>query len=470
MIGRRYQQRSLFEAVIGPMEKMVEGLIEPELTRLDEILADEALVEAVVERLAQRHPQSRRRGRPGTPAEVALRMVVLKRLKGWTFEETEREVRRSLVYRQLVRVYFERVPDAKTLIRLSAAIGAEGVQAIHGRLLERAREEGVIRGRRARLDTTVVETNVHYPTDSSLLVDGVRVLTRGMKRIECATRSATEGVRNRMRAANRRLLEIGRAARSLVRKQARERLERGYRRLLALTRAAVRDAERIVSELAGGARIAVSENAAGLVERARRTLEATLPLVGRVIAQARARIFSGNTRHPDKLLSVFEPHTEAIRKGKASKPTEFGKFVKIQEAENQIVVDYEICERRIEDQALLLPAIEAHVRIFGKPPRLIAGDRGFWSAKNKREAQAAGVAKVCIPAQGRLSQEQRADQRQRWFRRGQRFRTGCEGRISVLKRRDGLDRCRYRGMDGMRRWVGWGVVSNNLWVLVTRTD
>lgn len=452
------------------MEKMVEGLIEPELERLDAILADEGLIEAVVERLAKRYPQSRRRGRPGTPAEVALRMLVLKRLKGWTFDETEREVRRSLVYRQLVRIYFERVPDAKTLIRLSAAIGPEGVRAIHERLVEMSREEGMIRGRQARLDTTVVETNAHYPTDSSLLVDGVRVLTRGMRRIEAATRSASVGVRDRMRAANRRLLEIGGAARSLVRTQARERLERGYGRLLALTRAAVRDAERIVSELIEGARIARSEKAQTLVERTRRTLEAALPLVGRVVTQARARIFGGNTRHPDKLLSLFEPHTEAIRKGKAAKPTEFGKFVKIQEAENQIVVAYEVYDRRIDDQALLLPAIETHLQIFGKPPRLIAGDRGFWSAKNKREAKAAGVGRVCIPAQGRLSQEQRAEQRQRWFRRGQRYRTGCEGRISVLKRRDGLGRCRYRGMNGMRRWVGWGVVSNNLWALVNRTD
>jgi IS5 family transposase len=427
-------------------------------------------LEAVIERLAQRHQQSRRRGRPGTPAEVALRMLVLKRLKGWSFGETEREVRRSLVYRRLVRVYFERVPDAKTLIRLSAVIGIEGVQSIHGRLVQMAREQGVIRGRRARLDTTVVETNVHYPTDSSLLADGVRVLTRGMKRIESATRSATGRVRNRTRAANRRLLEIAVAARSVVRKTSRERLERGYRRLLALTRAAVRDAERIVGELADGVRAAVSETANRAVQRARRTVETTLPLVGRVIAQARARIFGGNTRHPDKLLSVFEPHTEAIRKGKAAKPTEFGKMVKIQEAENQIVVDYEVYERRIEDQALLLPAIAAHVAIFGIPPHLIAGDRGFWSAKNKREAKAAGVSKVCIPAQGRLSREQRAEQHKRWFRRGQRFRTGSEGRISVLKRRDGLSRCRYRGSDGMNRWVGWGVVSNNLWVLMTRSD
>lgn len=470
MIERRYQQRSLFEATIGSMEKLVEGLIEPELGRLDEILADEALLESVVERLARRRPQSRRRGRPGTPAEVALRMLVLKRLKGWTFDETEREVRRSLVYRKLVRVYFERVPDAKTLIRLSAVIGAEGVEVLNARLVEMARKEGVIHGRRARLDTTVVETNVHYPTDSSLLVDGVRLLTRGMKQIEGATRSTTKGVRNRMRSANRRLMEIGLAARNLMRKAARDRLQRGYRRLLALVRATVRDAERIVGELVAGLRALVSEKAEGMVERARCKLETALPLIGRVIAQARARIFGGDTHYPDKVLSLFEPHTEAIRKGKASKPTEFGKFVKIQEAENQIVVNYAVYERRIEDQALLLPAISAHKAIFGKPPKLIAADRGFWSAKNKREAKAAGVARVCIPAQGRLSQEQRAEQRQRWFRRGQRLRTGCEGRISVLKRRDGLSRCRYRGMDGMNRWVGWGVVSNNLWVLMTRTD
>jgi IS5 family transposase len=399
VIERRHRQRSLFEATIGSMEKLVEGLIEPELVRLDEILADEALLESVVERLARRRPQSRLRGRPGTPAEVVLRMLVLKRLKAWTFDETEREVRRSLVYRQLVRVYFERVPDAKTLIRLSAVLGSEAVEVLNVRLVEMAREEGVIRGRRARVDTTVVETNVHYPTDSSLLVDGVRVMTRGMKRIEAGTRSTTKGVRNRMRAANRRLMEIGLAARNLMRKAARDRLQRGYRRLLALAGGTMRDAARIVSELVVGSRALVSEKAQGAVERARRKLETTLPLVGRVIAQARARIFGGDTHYPDKLLSLFEPHTEAIRKGKASKPTEFGKFVRIQEAENQVVVDYEVYHRRIDDQALLLPAISAHEAIFGKPPRLIAADRGFWSAKNKREAKAAGVAKVCIPAQ-----------------------------------------------------------------------
>ena len=394
-------------------------------------------------------------------------MLVLKRVKGWSFDETEREVRSSLVYRYLVRVYFETVPDAKTLIRLSGVIGAEGIEAIHRRLLEMAKDQGLINGRRARVDTTVVETNISYPTDSSLLADGVRVLTRALKRIERMTGVLGRKVRNRKRATTRRVLEISRAARSRNLKDSRARLQAGYRRLLALVRATVRDAERVMAELAQGARVAVGQRAGKVVARARAQIAQMLLLVQRVIAQTKARILGGDKHYHDKVLSLFESHTEAIRKGKASKPTEFGKLVKIQESENQFVVDYQVYERRPDDRTLVIPSLEAHQRIFGRPPHLFAGDRGFWSHANKRAAQNAGVKRVCIPALGKPSAEQRAEQHQRWFRRGQRVRAGCEGRISVMKRRDGLARCRYRGFDGMQRWVGWGVVSNNLWVLIT---
>lgn len=467
MIQRQHLQRSIFEAVIGSIEKLINGLIEPALQRLDEVLSDQALLEAVLGRLAQRCSQSRTRGRPGTPAEVVLRMLVLKRVKGWSFDETEREVRSSLVYRYVVRVYFEPVPDAKTLIRLSGVIGAEGIEAIHRRLLEMAKDQGLINGRRARVDTTVVETNISYPTDSSLLADGVRVLTRALKRIERMTGVFGRKVRNRKRATTRRVLEISRAARSRNLKDSRARLQAGYRRLLALVRATVRDAECVMAELVQGVRVAVGQRACKVVARAQAQIAQMLPLVQRVIAQTKARVLGGDTHYPDKVLSLFESHTEAIRKGKASKPTEFGKLVKIQEAENQLVVDYQVYQRRPDDRTLVIPSLEAHQRIFGRPPHLFAGDRGFWSHANKRAAQNAGVKRVCIPAVGKPSAEQRAEQHQRWFRRGQRVRAGCEGRISVMKRRDGLARCRYRGFDGMQRWVGWGVVSNNLWVLIT---
>jgi transposase, IS5 family len=468
VIQRRHQQRNLFEAVIGSVEQLIDGVIEPPLRRLDELVADEALLDAVMEELAQRYPQSRRRGRPGTPGEVALRMLILKRLKGWSFEDTEREVRQNLVYRHLARVYFERVPDAKTLIRLSAVIGADGIEAIHHRLVEIAREQGVIKGRCTRVDTTVVETNIRYPTDSRLLQDGVRVLTRAFKRIEAATGVVGGKLRDRMRATTHRVLEIARAARSRA-GQGHERLEQGYRRLLSTVRSTLRDARRVCDELAAGARTAAGEQGSKLVARSQAQLEQFMPLVGRVIAQTQARIFHNDTHYADKVFSLFEPHTEAIRKGKAAKPTEFGKLLRVQEAEHQIVVDYEVYERRPEDQSLVTPTIEAHVRVFGRAPQLLAADRGFWSAANKRAALERGVKRVCIPAVGKLKTDQITEQRQRWFRRGQRWRVGCEGRISVLKRRDGLTRCRYRGMEGMKRWVGWGVVSNNLWVLMKTT-
>jgi IS5 family transposase len=300
------------------------------------------------------------------------------------------------------------------------------------------------------------------------LADGVRVLGRALKRIEQATGVVGAKLRDRMRATTHRVLEISRAARSRG-PDAGQRLERGYRRLLATVRSTVRDAERVGAELLSGTR-KVLRSARGWWRRAHAQLEHFWPLVRRVIAQTRARGFKGDLHYHGKLFSLFESHTEAIRKGKASKPTEFGKLVKIQEAENQMVVYYQVYRRRPEDRTLVVPTLDAHRRVFGQVPRLLAADRGFWSPANQRRAKEAGVKKVCIPALGRLGPQQAREQRQRWFRRGQRLRAGCEGRISVLKRRDGLRRCRYRGINGMARWAGWGVVSNNLWVLIAATQ
>jgi IS5 family transposase len=185
-------------------------------------------------------------------------------------------------------------------------------------------------------------------------------------------------------------------------------------------------------------------------------------LVRRVLAQTRARIVQGNTHYPDKLLSLFELHTEAIRKGKAVKPTEFGKLVKIQEAEAQFITDYQVCASRVPDQDLWVPSLDVHETLFGRPPRLAVADAGFSSGKNQRAAIDRGVRRVALPRSGPLSAKQRACQRQRWFRRALRWRTGAEGRISALKRRHGLNRCRYRGREGLDRWVGLGIIANDL--------
>jgi IS5 family transposase len=230
---------------------------------------------------------------------------------------------------------------------------------------------------------------------------------------------------------------------------------------MATTRAVLRDAATMIRRTGQQLRVA-SDTTAHRLRHARQQVRQMCPLVERVLAQTRARLFGGDTHVPDKVLSVFEPHTEAIRKGKIAKPTEFGKLVTIQEAEHQIVTAFEVHAERPADVHLWTPALDRHQQIFGRAPDLATGDKGFSSATNERAAHDRGVRRVVLPARGRKSPARRAHERQRWFRRGQRWRTGCEGRISVLKRRHGLRRCRYRGHHGIYRWVGLGVIADNL--------
>jgi IS5 family transposase len=236
---------------------------------------------------------------------------------------------------------------------------------------------------------------------------------------------------------------------------------KSYRTLMATTRAVLRDTATMVRRLSQRVRTA-SRQGQPLLQRAHDRLQEMRPLVQRVVDQTRARLLGGDTHVPDKVLSLFEPHTETIRKGKISKPNEFGKLVTIQESEHQIITAYDVHAKRPADVTLWTAALDRHQAIFRRAPDLAAGDRGFSSATNERAATDRGVRRVVLPRRGPKSPARRAYERQRWFRRGQRWRVGCEGRISVLKRRHGLDRCRYHGEDGMHRWVGLGVIANNL--------
>ena len=185
-------------------------------------------------------------------------------------------------------------------------------------------------------------------------------------------------------------------------------------------------------------------------------------LVQQVMKQAKARVLCGEAHFPNKLVSVFETDTEVIKKGKASKPVEFGKMVKIQEAENQIITHYEVFPAKPNDGDLLLDSIEKHRQRLGRTPDLVAADAGFSTLANEISAETLGVKRVAIPRRGKVSAKRRQVQRERWFRRGQKWRTGAEGRISLLKRRHKLNRCLYRGPDGMQRWVGFGVIADTL--------
>jgi IS5 family transposase len=390
-----------------------------------------------------------------------LRLLILKHVRNWSYQTLEREVRANLVYRDFTRVGAGKMPDAKTMGRWGVAVGPQALKQIHARMVRIAQAEGVITGRRMRVDTTVVEANIHYPTDSTLLGDGVRVLTRTMKQITKIAGAIGTKLCDRSRSVKFRLLEIGRIARA---KGAinQDKLKQRYRSLLNTTSRVVGQAKRFSAEIGEGVKQATSVLKQLALEGLRAQLDEMVPLVRQVMKQTRARIFRGNTRSEGKLVSVFEPSTEIIRKGKASKPTEFGKMVKLQEAENQIITDYEVYAQRPYDSDLLIPAIDTHQALLGRVPHLAAADAAFYSAKNEAAAKAKGVKRVCIPNRSTKSPERKREQKKRWFRNGQKWRTGSEGRISVVKRRHGLSRCRYKGPAGMHRWVGLGVIADNL--------
>ena len=291
------------------------------------------------------------------------------------------------------------------------------------------------------------------------MCDGLRVLTRTMRRIEKAAGGAGERLRNRLRSVRKIVMRIGRSVRS---EQGAEQRRELYGKLLEIGGRVVAQARRFVKEIAQGVKSSAEPLGESLLPGLSQQIEEMVERVEQVRRQTKRRVFDGETHVPDKLLSVFEPTTEVIRKGQAGQPNEFGKMLKVQEAENQIITDYEVCEKRPDDREILIEAVQEHERRLGRTPRLVAADAGFSSAANEQALEAMGVARVSIPNYATRDAVRRGRQKQRWFKRGQKWRSGVEGRISVLKRRHGLRRSRYPGLDGMRRWVGLGVIADNL--------
>ena len=318
------------------------------MRQADQVLEDDVLLSLIQQELALRFNKSTTRGRPGTPAEVVLRMLLLKHMRDFSFQELSREVRANLVYRQFTRVGGGKVPDEKTIGRLARQLRPELIKQLHDRFVAIARKENIIQGRKMRVDTTVVETNIHYPTDSSLLGDGVQVLTRAMKKVGGIAAEAGAKLRDRSRSVKLRVMEIARAARSKV-PQSQERLKQAYGKLLDATSRVVGQARRFSVEIAQGLKRSTDILQQAVLDGLRKEIDTMLPRVQQVIQQTRTRIFGGETRAEGKILSLFEPSTEVIRNGKAGKPNEFGKMVKLQEAENQIVTDFEVYQQRPSD-------------------------------------------------------------------------------------------------------------------------
>jgi IS5 family transposase len=434
MIVDRYTPVNLFDGVPERLRRT-----DPVLATLDPLLDDDDLFHRVKADLCRRSPHSATRGRHSTPVEVILRLLVVRRLYNWSYEDTETLVWDSLCLRQFCRVYDQTVPDDTTLIRWAGCIGAQTLDQLHARVTQLACQRTVTRGRTLRMDGTVVETTIHYPSDSSLLVDGVRVLSRLLTRARAAlSLTKPAWIRNRTRSARRLARQIGEAAR-----QGKEVRQQLYRRLLAVTRATLRQARAATALLAKPDQ-----------------LQAMTALVERVVTQTQRRVLQGETvPASDKVVSLFEPHTAILRRGKPQKETEYGHRVVLGEAEGGILTTYQILPGTEPEASCLLEGVRRHQQRTGRVPTLVATDRGFHAPGQAEALQELGVKRIVIPVQGKHPPPQ---ERTRWFRRGRRFRAGIEGRISVLKRRGWLGRCRDHGKDGFDRWIGWGIIANNL--------
>jgi transposase, IS5 family len=454
VIAARRLQSSFADGFIA---EEVQDLWEPWMRHADEALNDDQLLQTIQKELSKRHKKSKTRGRPGTTAEVILRMLLLKHMRDWSFEATTREVRANLVYREFTGIGGGKVPDDKTMGRLARQLGPEAIEKLHQRTVAIAMEKEVVMGRQMRVDTTVVETNIHYPTDSTLMGDGVRVLTRVMKKVAAVVGAVGTKLQDHSRSVKKRVLEIAYASRNKTEK-GQQKMKAAYGKLLEATSRVVGQAKKFSGEIASG----VKKGPRAVLRKAKQQLDEMIPRVQQVIRQTRERVMRGNTKAENKLFSVFEPDTEIIRKGKAGKPNEFGKLVKIQEAENQIVIHYEVFDPRPSDSSLLTPSIEKHQELLGRVPDLATGDAGFFSAANEAAAKELGVKRVAVPSRNTKSEKRKQEQKKRWFKKAQKWRTGCEGRISVLKRRHGLNRSRYKGVPGVKRWVGLGVIADNM--------
>jgi IS5 family transposase len=453
MLQDRYETDKIFDSILKLTTEM-----DPVLAEIDRLLEDEELYQLIRDDLAKRFPKTEVTGRNSTPVEVILRMLAVRRLYRLSYEQTEYQVRDSLVLRQFCRVYLQDVPDDTTLIRWAALIRPETLEQFNQRLTQLSAQLKVTRGRKLRTDGTVVESNIHPPSDSSLLADSVRVLGRTLSQAkQILGKQAELGqavFRNRIRSVCRLARQIGEAMRRRG-DQAKEEGKTAYRKLIVATEATIGQAQQVLP--------ALQKQVTRQAQKLAQTLEAFIPRAQQVVTQTIRRVLhQEKVPAREKIVSVFEPHSDIIRRNKAHKPTEYGHKVWLDEVDGGIVTRWDVLDGNPNDDRQWLPSLDHHIERFGKAPKQASADRGVHSSYNEYQAQQRGIQRVILPKPGRRSEARLKHERQAWFKRGRRWHNGVEGRISVLKRGYELNRCRDRGEEGFERWVGWGVIAANL--------
>jgi IS5 family transposase len=422
-----------------------------ELTRVDKLLDDESFFAPFEEKFGTKM------GRPTTAVATYLRLMYLKHRYGMGYEVLVKEVSDSLIWRKFCHLSLdERIPDDSTLIKLTHKYGEETVRALNEALVLKLKEGKVIRGRKLRIDTTVVESDIHYPTDTGLLVDGIRVVTRVVGKLKKAVPGIGKRFVKHTRKAKKVYLELMKVMkkRSGENKKALKEAQEELVKIVEETNAGGREMQRELELL---------EEKSPEINRLKGQLGEWIEVVERVVGQVK-EVIEGNRNIPQRVVSLFDLGARPIKRGKSQGDTEFGRKVLLGETDHGIITMYAVLEDNPSDTGLLKPAVKGHRRLFRKRLKAVAADRGFYSQANEDWLKGSTVKQVSIPKRGRVSKERRSYQKQPWFKRLQRFRAGVEGRISVLKRKFGLKRSRVRGNSGTETWVGQSIFAHNLWM------
>jgi IS5 family transposase len=464
-------QVSLWEAVLPPeLLKLPD-----ELARVD-VLLDDPVFFGPFEPFFDP-----RIGRPSTPMETYLRLMFLKFRYRLGYESLCREVSDSITWRRFCRIGLDgAVPHPTTLMKLTTRCGSTAVNGLNEALLVRAAEAKVLRTNRVRADTTVVPANVAYPTDSGLLAKAIRRIGTTGQRIHAAGGGARTKLRDRSRAAGSRAHGIAAKLRSraqLGRDQVKDNVQRITGELADIAQATARDAERLLLNArralrrarakaarlaADGVRDAAAGRRRGRLARAVNDLSDLLDATTRLVGQTRQRIAGITPDGASRVVSLHDRQARPIAKGRLGKPVEFGYKGQVVDNDDGVVLDHDVQAGNPPDAPQLAPAIERVKTRTGRAPRTVTADRGYGEAAVDQALHDVGVPNVVIPRKGRPGAARQQVEHRRAFRRTVKWRTGCEGRISTLKRGYGWDRTRFDDLEGAKTWTGQGIFTHNL--------
>jgi IS5 family transposase len=417
----------------------------------------QTLVEHVRQDL-QRGLKNPATGRNGLDAPQVLRSLTLMRVKNWDYRELRERIADGYTLRQFTQFFSHPVPQHDAFHRAFGKLTPATLEAINQQVVLAAVALGLEDGQKLRTDTTVVETDIHHPTDSTLLWDTVRVLSRLVGRLDKLLPRGVRGFTNHRRSARRRMQEIQR----MSAQQRYHQLVPKYRQLIRVSRRVVAKARQVLKHTQNAHGHNLMDDLA--IQALRKEIEHYCQLGDRVIDQARRRVLEAEQVPSDqKIYSIFESHTDLIKRGKTQKPIEFGHKVFLAESSRGLITQYRVLKGNPADEHHVALSLQHHQQTFGQAPQLYGADRGFYSPHNLAACQQAGVQLVSIPQRGgKKTPERTAIEKSPAFKKGQRFRAGIEGRISVLFRGRGMKRCLAEGRQRFELFVGAAVLANNL--------